>query len=299
MEIDRRIEGLSFTSGKGNWKGFQVPLKKIVEASMEWQALCANHPKLWLCWNVDPDWCIVQQRLVKELGWTPLVGSDPRAKPPTLIDGAIHVNFNKHINLPIFHMIIAIEFAFLYVPDKLAFWHSDLLVRREKLRHIEQTIRRMTSNEMLVTQPERGLKARLLCQQKRYWELLGCTNKHISKHQFLRGSGWMSNIMYHPLSPQTLKEKKRRAKQYYDHGTGIHYWAKHYKPADHSIHLIPEALLDEGHFSRIRAKKYRTISPNNSRRDLTSELSLNFDIKKETARLGLSDLVLALPSETQ
>ncbi|OUV23576.1 MAG: hypothetical protein CBC55_00885 [Gammaproteobacteria bacterium TMED95] len=282
---------LLYSTGKGNWKGFQVPLSSIVKAAESWKKLCANHSKLWLCWNVDPDWCLVQQKLARECGYTPLVGGDSRARPPKLIDGAIYIDFNKHLNLPMFHMVLAIEFAFLYVPDKLAFWHSDLLVRREKLHRIADKMDLMSDKEMLVTLPGRGMKQRLLGQQRRYWELIGCTNRKISEHQFKRGAGWMANIMYHPMSPQDQVEKRRRAKQYYDHGAGVLYWAEHYKPKDCQIHVIKEALLDEGHFSRIRAKNYRSVSPNNAKRDLTSELSLNFNLKDEAAKLGLSDLI--------
>ena len=291
IDMNEVVETLRFSSGKGNWKGFQVPLEKIIEASERWKKICAGHPKLWLCWNVDPDWCLVQQKLVKEMGWTPLVGGDSRARPAELIDGAIYVDFNEVLGLPMFHMVLAIEFAFLYVPDKLAFWHSDLLVRRNKLMRIAEKMDRLTDKEMLVTIPGRGVKQRLLGQQRRYWELVACTSKRISAHQFKHGAGWMANIMYHPMTPQTPLEKSRRAKQYYDHGAGVYYWAKHYKPADCIIHTIHEAEVDEGHFSRIRAQNYRSVSPNNARRDLTSELSLNFDLATEAEKLGLGDLV--------
>ena len=145
----------------------------------------------------------------------------------------------------------------------------------------------LKAGDMLVTKPGRGIKQKIRGQQIRYWELLGCTTQSASAHQFEHGAGWMANIMYHPMTPQSPEEKVRRAKQYYDHGAGIHYWANHYKPKSSKITTISEGKLDEGHFSRIRAKNYQKTSPNNARRDLTSELSLNFDLTQEACKLGL------------
>jgi hypothetical protein len=92
------------------------------------------------------------------------------------------------------------------------------------------------------------------------------------------------------MAVQSDKERLSRAKQYYDHGTGVYYWSKNYKPESWNVVFVAESEVDEGHFTRIRAKKYKMSSPNNSRRDLTSELSLNFDLSAECEKLGLGDL---------
>ena len=287
LDLNAISDNLRFSTGKANWKGFQLPLADIFEASKAWKEICEGHNKLWLCWNVDPAWNFVQQKMAKELGWTPLVGGDPRAGKPTLVDGALEIDFNATFGLPMIHMVFAIEFAFLYAPEKLAFWHSDLLVRPHKLKKYAGMMNSLKAGDMLVTKPGRGIKQKIRGQQIRYWELLGCTTQSASAHQFEHGAGWMANIMYHPMTPQSPEEKVRRAKQYYDHGAGIHYWANHYKPKSSKITTISEGKLDEGHFSRIRAKNYQKTSPNNARRDLTSELSLNFDLTQEACKLGL------------
>lgn len=287
LDLHEINENLRFTTGKANWKGFQLPLADIVGEAKSWASICAGHDKLWLCWNVDPEWCIVQQKLAKDMGWTPLVGGDPRAAMPRLLDGSLYINFNKTFKLPMLHMVFAIEFAFLYAPSKLAFWHSDLLVRPEKLKKWAEMMDTLNPGDMFVTVPGRGMKQKLLGQQQRYWELLACTTKEASAHQFAHAAGWMANIMYHPMTPQSPKEKVARAKQYYDHGAGIRYWADHYKPADSRLLTVDESELDEGHFSRIRAKSYKSASPNNARRDLTSELARNFDLSVEATKLGL------------
>jgi hypothetical protein len=284
------VEDLRYVSAKGNWRGGQLDLETLFKAAHEWKKFCKGHDKIWLCWNVDPDWCLVQQKLVKEMGWTPLVGSDSRAKKAKLIDGAIEIDFNEHLHLPMFHMVLAVEFAFLYIEDKMAFWHSDLLVRREKLKTIAGMMTALGENDMLVTKPSRGLKAKLLGKELRFWELIACTTRAVSENQFMHGAGWMSNITCHPMAVQSDKERLSRAKQYYDHGTGVYYWSKNYKPESWNVVFVAESEVDEGHFTRIRAKKYKMSSPNNSRRDLTSELSLNFDLSAECEKLGLGDL---------
>jgi hypothetical protein len=283
-------EDLRFLTGKGNWRGGQLDMTQLFNVAREWKKICKGHDKLWLCWNVDPEWCLVQQKLVKEMGWTPLVGSDSRAKKAKLIDGAIEINFNENLDLPMFHMVLAVEFAFLYIEGKMAFWHSDLLIRRAKLKSIAGMMENLGENDMLVTKPGLGMKAKILRKEGRYWELVACTTKAASEHQFMHGAGWMSNITCHPMAVQSDKERIRRAKQYYDHGAGVYYWSKNYKPESWGMVFIEENYIDEGHFTRIRAKKYQLTSPNNERRDLTSELALNFDLHAECEKLGLGDL---------
>lgn len=291
-DYDIIFEKLYYKTGMGNWSGFQISLKQIFEASIKWKQACAGHEKLWLCWNVDPDWCLVQQKLVKEMGWTPLVGSDPRAARPSLVEGAIFIDFNESLSLPVFHMILVVEFAFLFIESKLAFWHSDLLVKRNKLIEVTKIFNSLSSNDCFVTIPGRSFKDKLLNRNKRYWELLACTTKEVSHHQFLNGSGWMASIIFHPLAPDDTLEKSRRAKVYYDHGAGVFYWSKFYKPKHWKIFSVPEEYIDEGHFSRIRAKNYKRFSNDPAKRNLSKELSYNFDLLEESKKLGLDDLLI-------
>lgn len=291
-EYDKFLEKLYYKTGMGNWSGFQLNLNQIFEASKKWKEACLGHDKLWLCWNVDPEWCLVQQKLVKEMGWTPLVGSDPRAKPPILVDGAIYVDFNASFSLPVLHMILVVEFAFLFIESKLAFWHSDLLVKRSKLEIVTNIFNSLSDHDCFATIPGRSLKDKILNQKKRYWELLACTTKEVSLHQFLSGSGWMASIIFHPLAPDDTFEKSRRAKIYYDHGSGVLYWSKFYKPESWKILSIKENYIDEGHFSRIRSKNYKRVSQDLSIRDLTKELSGNYDLHEACKQLSLEDLLI-------
>lgn len=107
----------------------------------------------WLCWNVHDDWCLLQQKLVVRAGWTPVVGFDPRCGPPQkLVREAILIDFNQHLRLPNMLMHVPLEFVFLFA-DKLAFWHSDLLV--------PEAI--MMETSALFTQLEQGQTAAVEC----------------------------------------------------------------------------------------------------------------------------------------
>jgi len=61
--------------GKGNWAGFDVPLENIYKAAAEWRQALAGVTRPWLCWNVSDRWCGLQQRLIQEVGWTPVIRS--------------------------------------------------------------------------------------------------------------------------------------------------------------------------------------------------------------------------------
>jgi len=276
-----------FRTGKGHWNHFSIELDLIFEAAEKWKRETEGCDKLWLCWNVDPEWCLIQQKLVSDAGWTPLVGSDPRAKNPILLNGSLYVDFNKILKLPMLHMLFPVEFAFLY-SERLAFWHSDLLVRECKVNSLVKVFNSLQAGDIAVTKPNRGIKDRILGKYDRYWELAGCTTKAASKSQFDTGAGWFGHVAYHPNSPHD--EFKKKSKIYYDHGSGIKYWAKNHKPKSYNIKFIDEAFIDEGHCTRIRSKNYVAQSPNNSRRNLALDLSYNFDLLKECQKLDLEHI---------
>src|ERR1043166_1209518 len=95
MQPSVQSNGLHATIGTGNWSGFTIGLEPVYAAAAEWKVWLAGVKKPWLCWNVHPRWSVVQQRLVKHFGWTPVVGFDPRVGPPPLEPGAILIDFNE------------------------------------------------------------------------------------------------------------------------------------------------------------------------------------------------------------
>jgi len=111
-------------------------MEAVQRASEQWRAAVGNADRLWLCWNVNSRWCLLQQKLVTEAGWVPVVGWDPNCgegPPPAVLPNAIAIDFNALLGLPALFMHVPLEFAFLWC-RKLAFWHSDLLLDREQMR---------------------------------------------------------------------------------------------------------------------------------------------------------------------
>lgn len=274
-----------YRTGRGNWGTFKLPIERIEKSAKEWEKILDGVKKPWLCWNVDSEWCLIQQKLVDSIGWTPVVGSDPRAENPFIINSAIYIDFNKEFNLPMMHMLFPVEFAFLYC-QKLAFWHSDLLVRKEKLESLSVSFETLEDGDMAVTEPDRSLKDKLLRKHSRYWELLACTTKGASLSQFNHGAGWFANIHSHPNCPEG-ETTIRKNKVMWDHGGGIKYWAKKYKNKSHKIILIEESYLVEGHCTRIRNENYKPQSPTGLKRDLTKDLAFNYDLKEMCQRLEI------------
>src|SRR5437870_12049476 len=123
-----RLPARSTSIGHGNWEAYNLPLDRIYSAAQEWAGALEGVVRPWLCWNVSPRWCLLQQKLVQQAGWTPVVGFDPRSGPPPLSSDAILIDFNRTFDFPVMFYMFPLEFAYLFAP-RLAFWHADLLCR--------------------------------------------------------------------------------------------------------------------------------------------------------------------------
>jgi hypothetical protein len=270
-------------AGAGNWRRFLqsgVSLEDVATAASEWADAVAGITAPWLCWGVDPDWCLEQQRQVLRVGWTPVVGYDPRVPPPLIERGAVLVNFNARLNLPTMWPHFPLEFAHLWCP-RLAFWHADLLLRPEKMRALADAFAGLPDGWMAAVKPREGLRHRL-AGKRRYWELIGCTTRRASQAAFDAGCGWWMAWPYHPSN--SAEERARRSRYYWDSGAGIRYWHKH---CGGHVHLIPEPYVAEGHFTGIGKADYRRASPQNFQRDLSKELSLNYNLADARRMLGI------------
>jgi hypothetical protein len=135
-------------------------------------------------------------------------------------------------------------------------------------------------------QPNESLRARLSRHQRRYWEVVGCTTRDASQNSFDNGCGWWMSFANHPSNPET--ERSKRSKYYWDHGVGVRFWHKH---CGGQVRLIPESYIVEGHFTGTGRKDYRRAFPNNFRRDLSRELSLNYDLVDCCRKLGIEGLM--------
>jgi hypothetical protein len=125
--------------GNANWRAFQAldfGLERILSAAVVWKDHLEGIEYPWLVWSIDDDWCYLQQQLVRLVGWTPVVGYDPRSGVPAkLVPGAVLIDFNADLKLPILWMHFPIDFIFAFAP-RLAFWHSDLLCTRDNMQYL-------------------------------------------------------------------------------------------------------------------------------------------------------------------
>lgn len=272
--------------GKGNWAGFNIPLEKVFLAAEEWKQALAGVSHPWLCWNVSDRWCKLQQRLIQEVGWTPVIGFDPRCGPPkTVLPGSVVIDFNAHFGLEVMWPHFPMEFSFLYA-DRLAFWHADLICRLEVMRYLKRTFEALPEGALAAVPDYGGRRNLLKFRQHRYWELAGCTTRGASKSQFETGTGWWRYFRLHP-NCKDERELARREPYYWDSGVGIMYWKRTYggKVVD-----IPAKMVEEGHCTSINKKDYRQVQPGGPR-NLTAEIDLNYDIEAVAAKLGIAHLL--------
>ncbi|WP_018878413.1 hypothetical protein [Thioalkalivibrio sp. ALE28] len=272
---------------KGNWDFFPpTKIPQMEEAAREWASALEGIERPWLCWNVDEDWCRIQQRLVRSVGWTPVVGGDPRAGRPPLESGAIAVDFNARFDYPIMHFLFPIEFSHLFT-QKIAFWHSDLVVRKTVMENLATMFENLPDGSAAAVDRRRGWYRRWRGQRGRFWELVACTTAGASRDQYAKGAGWWRNIWRHPNCRDVLRQRLEHRYDY-DHGAGILAW--------HEVHggnvvPIPHGWVEEGHCTRVGNSNYRRRSPQDERRDLGKDLSHNFDLREVCQRLGISDLL--------
>ncbi len=274
-------EALRFRRGRGDWAGWS-DIGEVLEAAANWEKSFEGIERPWLCWNVNDDWCFLQQRLVVSVGWTPVVGFDPRYGPPEkLVPGAVVVDFNARLRLPMMSMLFPLEFVFLFC-EKLAFWHSDLLVPEKDMVRVARTFNSLRQGATAAVRP---MSWRIMLSPKkwRYWELIGCTTRDASRDQFEKGCGWWRNFWYHKNRREDPRNPKWR-KYSWDHGVGIMYWKRKYGG---KMIGLNERTFSKGHFSRTRKSDYIVVSPNNVFRDLRQDLVRNFDLEVCARELGL------------
>lgn len=270
--------------GKGDWKGFEPQLlPKFEQATAVWRSALGNTRKPWLCWHVDSDWCLLQQRLVASVGWTPVVGADPRSGRPKLIPEAIYIDFNEHFNLPLMWLHFPLEWAHKWA-DRLAFWHADLICSHHDMQELATLFEQLPDGEMAAVLSRGGLRKLFKFSEHRYWEVLGCTTRGASASLFQHGAGWWRNFFLHPNTPAA--ELSRRQRYYYDSGVGIMYWKRH---CGGVVRRISDAYL-AGHCTSINNPGFKTIRVNQER-VLSQELSANFSLADVARRFGVADLL--------
>lgn len=282
-------ESKRFRLGRGNWSTWQasgLSLDVIRGAAADWAHALEGVDKPWLCWNVDEEWNLVQQRLVQMVGWTPVIGFDPRVGPPRrTVDGAVVVDFNRTFGFPVLFPHFVLEFVFLFA-KRLAFWHSDLLLRPEKMRRLADRFAALPDGAMAAVGQRFSFSDLRRPGEKRYWELIGCTTSGASADQFAKGCGWWMNFAAHPNCPDET-ERSRRKRCYWDYGAGVRYWHEHYRGP---TRLVRERYVAEGHCTRIKNPDYKPQSPENEKRNLAADIRYNYDLAAVCKRLGIGEL---------
>lgn len=280
-------------AGQGNWGAFRqlgLELSQVTEAATKWARQLEGIERPWLCWNVDEDWCLVQQQLAESAGWTPIVGFDPRVGPPKkLVKTAVVIDFNKDIGLPVMYPHFPLEFAYLFA-GRLAFWHSDLLVRLPLLKSLANLFLTLKDGQTAVTKHSPGLRHVFSINKQRHWELIGCTTREASRRQFESGCGWWMEFWEHPNCPSEAERNKRK-RYYWDHGTGIYYWDK---VVGGDVFVIKDRAIHEGHFTKIGKKDYKSSFARNSsdaQRLMFQEINENFELKTACDELDLLDFI--------
>lgn len=265
---------LRYHYGLGSWDGYRKfggDLESIWKAAEGWRQALRGVERPWLVWNAHHDWCWVQQRLVEQTHWTPVVGYDPRIGPPKRLSrNALLVNFDRDLNIRFMAPHFVLEFMFLFT-DKLAFWHSDLLIPIAIMKRLAAQFDALQPGETIATDQFRW--ARFWRMRRRAWELVGCTTAGASEHQFKVGSGWWSNIHLHVNAPDDAEEAARRlALPTHDHGSGILYWQRRYGGR---LKSIPIDLVERGHFSPVSYPHlYRRVDQSQGR-DLRAQMDNN------------------------
>jgi hypothetical protein len=277
-------ENAKFRLGQGDWAPFDLEMSLVEEAGQKWASQLAGIERPWLCWNMSPAWCLVQQKLVKHVGWTPVVGLDPKYEAPALVDGAIQVDFNDGLHLPQMYAIFPVEFAWMFAP-RLAFWHSDLLCRLSFMEEVAAVFEKLVDGEMAAVWDYGGRRHLLNFKMHRYYELLGCMTRGASKSNFDAGCGWWRNSFLHP-NVGSQAERDEREKLFYDNGFGIMYWKRKHSGRVRNLSLWRAA---EGHCSEIGNKNYKNLPDHyEATRNTGKEMELNYDLEQVCKRLGIA-----------
>lgn len=251
-----------------------------------WRRQLDGVQKPWLCWNVDHDWCLVQQKLVRAAGWTPVVGFDPRVGQPPLLKDSVLIDFNASFNFEVMYPHFVIEFSFLF-SKKLAFWHSDLLLSIADMRKFAQNFEELEDGSMAAVIQNVGMAHYIRPKELRYWELLGCMTAGASESNFETGCGWWLAFYLHPMCPGH-DERLKRLKYHWECGVGIRYWKNKYSK---NVLEIPENLISRGHFTRINNPSYKVISNNDWRRNLSQDLRGNFTLEDCCKKMQIDEIL--------
>ncbi|TWT89740.1 hypothetical protein Mal64_01190 [Pseudobythopirellula maris] len=274
-------------AGDGNW--LVAPddmVDRVREAAESWRGALSGVVRPWLCWCVDEEWSVAQQRLVADAGWTPVVGSDSPGRVGSLVDGAIAVDFAGDLGLVKMRPHFVIEFAFL-LADRLAYWHSDVLLPPALMREAAQQFEWIAPGGQcgVVEKPGLGtIVERWRRGHRLFWsrvfEVIGCVTAEASRSQFDEGLGLWRNTHWHPHAGPAA----RRSPPHYEFGVGWGRWARRHPESFTRLGFDIEPY----HFTQINNPGYKSVvDPRDKRRFKGEELRRNYDLQQLCRELGI------------
>jgi hypothetical protein len=240
------------TAGVGNWQLFSSDdIVMVEQAAQHWKAALAGIDKPWLCWCVNDNWSIIQQKLVRAAGWTPIVGNDTNVRQPTILEGSVYVDFNESFDYPRMYMHFPLEWVFLFT-DRLAFWHSDLLLSFKDMHYCAELFENLAAGYTSAYKTRESLiRFWKITGSQRFFEVIGCTTKAASQSQFDHGCGWWRNFQFHP-NFKDFKDNNLPRGFTGDHGFGIMHWHRYDNgPAKHvNVSMVGHADANNTRFTK-------------------------------------------------
>jgi len=278
MHIIKKGEG---KIGSGNWLLFSSEMyESILKAAEKWKEKLDGIDKPWLCWCVNDRWCIFQQKLIKAVGWTPVVGKDTNIDNPTILSGSVYLDFNEMLNYPHMRMQFPLEWVFLFC-EKLAFWHSDLILSMKDMKRCAEIFEKLKDGETAAVKSRPSLfQFWNIPKSRRFFEVVGCTTRGASRSQYEHGCGWWRKIHKHP----NFRASDFKTIPNYENGIGIRHWKEKYGGKVISLNVSLK-----GHAAA------------NKTRDLKSkeeDLDTTYSLEKIAKKLGLEKFLNTHPVST-
>jgi len=177
---------------------------------------------------------------------------------------------------------VPMDLAFLWA-DKLAFWHADMILTREKMHIASDLFDSLVDGELAAVFSYGGLRTLFKRGEHRYWEVLGCVTKSASRDMFETGCGWWRHwARNHINAPIDDTLRAKRSEYCWDHGGGVLNWKRQHHG---KVRRISEGFIKDGHFSITSQKNYKRATSK------SEEMDLNFDLNEIARRFRIDDLL--------
>jgi hypothetical protein len=103
-----------------------------------------------------------------------------------------------------------LEFAFVFIERRLAFWHADLPSRMAVLKRWADIYESLADGEMAAVYDIGGRRNYFNSRRHRFWELAGYTTRAASENQYFNATGWWRCFDQHIKC--TVPEERGRRK---------------------------------------------------------------------------------------